>query len=648
LQSGFISQTSWVLDLAIASQIELILDSLDAMDLGLAVIDGQRRINLSNDRLREYLDVPAELLEAGRDFAEVLQFCHARGDCRSGDGCLAEATRLAELTGGQTLVRAIQGPGARNLEFRQCPVGEGHFLLTYRDTSARQAKVTEAVESERRLLDFAEAGSDWFWEMDENYLYTWFSDNFIDAIGFKPEVRYGVSRLDLIDKFLDENGAELHKQSLDQRKPFKDIISRPKLDDGRQLWFRASGVPIYDSEGNFKGYRGISSNVTDEIAFRDRTKSESERIAGAMDHLKETMALFDDRDRLVFCNNAFRALNHPIRDIVAPGITFEEIIRGNIKRGYFDGVVGVPEEFVQQRLEQFHNPSGPVDVAMADGSWVRVNIQLLDDGERVLTANDITSLKQAELDLRTAKEQAEQANRAKSMFLANMSHELRTPLNAISGFSEIIGQELFGSLGDPHYKEYAQDIHASGQHLLAIINDILDLSRIEEGQDTLEESESEISDVIHACMPLVRERAAAARVRIDLNIADGLPTVLLDVRRVKQVLINLLSNAIKFTESGGTITISAAIDEAGGITVAVEDTGIGMRPDEIPKALEPFGQIDSSLSRRYEGTGLGLSLARQLTETHGGQLHIESQLGVGTTVKMSLPAERLTTTESLG
>jgi signal transduction histidine kinase len=278
---------------------------------------------------------------------------------------------------------------------------------------------------------------------------------------------------------------------------------------------------------------------------------------------------------------------------------------------------------------------------LGDGSWVRINVQLLASGERVLAVSDITGLKRAEADLHAAKEQAEQASRAKSMFLANMSHELRTPLNAISGFSEIIQQELFGPLGDAHYGEYARDIHASGQHLLAIINDILDLSRIEEGQDELEESENTFAEVIQACLPLVRERAVAAKVRIELDIAADLPTVMLDLRRMKQILINLLSNAIKFTEAGGYVRVAASVEPSGDMIIAVSDSGIGMRPEDIPKALEPFGQIDSSLSRSYEGTGLGLSLARQLTEAHGGELQISSEPNIGTTVQIILPSYRV-------
>jgi len=627
----------------LASQIELILGSLEAIDLGLAVIDDRRRIVFANDRLRQYLDLPAELLEAGRDFAEVVQFCHARDMHNGVNGCLSAETRLAELSAGHEITHELIGPKGRNLECRQNPLGEGNVLLTYRDISIRHATMMEAEQSERRLLDFAEAGSDWFWEMDENYNYTWFSDNFTRNVGPAADTRYGKNRFELIAEFGDEDGERIHRQTLAERKPFKGLITRPVFDDDREVWLRTSGAPFYDENEVFRGYRGVASDISKEIAFRDQAKSDGERIAGAMDHLNETIALFDDQDRLVFYNNAFRALNHRIISIIAPGITFEEITRENLKIGYFDEMTISHEEFIQQRLRDFHDPGEPVDLALENDTWVRVTIQLLNTGERVLTANDITNLKRAEMDLRTAKEQAEQANRAKSMFLANMSHELRTPLNAISGFSEIIAQELFGTLGDPHYKEYAQDIHASGQHLLAIINDILDLSRIEEGQDTLEESENDVCDVIDACMPLVRERAAAARVRIELDVADGLPTIMIDLRRVKQVLINLLSNAIKFTELGGTITVSAAIDDSGGMTITVHDTGIGMRPDEIPRALEPFGQIDSSLARRYEGTGLGLSLARQLTETHGGQLQIESQIDVGTSVRVSLPAERLAT-----
>lgn len=623
---------------------DCLLEALNGIDLGLAVIDGNRRILFLNELLGDYLKVPADFLETGKDFAETLRYCHTRGDFGTCEGCGSADDLFAQATMRQEWRLDPVWAEGRCLELHGRPLADDRFLITYRDISAQYAAAAAAIDSDRRLLDFAEAGSGWFWEMDENYNYTWFSNNFSRSADAKPDTRYGRNRFDLISEFADADGEQIHRRTLSERKPFKDLITQPKFDDGRILWFRTSGAPFYDNDGVFRGYRGVATDVTGEIAFREQTKSDGERIATAMDHLDETMALFDSHDRLVFCNEAFRDLNRRIIDLIQPGVTFEELIRANMQTGYFDGVVTTtPEEFIQQRLRQFHESDGPVDMVLGDGSWVRINAQLLANGERVLAVSDITGLKRAEADLHAAKEQAEQASRAKSMFLANMSHELRTPLNAISGFSEIIQQELFGPLGDAHYGEYASDIHASGQHLLAIINDILDLSRIEEGQDELEESENVIADVIQACLPLVRERAVAAKVRIELEIASDLPAVMIDLRRMKQILINLLSNAIKFTEAGGYVRVGAGVEPSGNMIVAVSDSGIGMRPEDIPRALEPFGQIDSSLSRSYEGTGLGLSLARQLTEAHGGELLISSELNTGTTVQIVLPSERVIT-----
>jgi len=233
------------------------------------------------------------------------------------------------------------------------------------------------------------------------------------------------------------------------------------------------------------------------------------------------------------------------------------------------------------------------------------------------------------------------ASRAKSEFLANMSHELRTPLNAILGFSELIRGELLGPVGTPRYRDYASDIYESGQHLLQIINDVLDMSKIEVGKLVLREDPIEVASVVRASTALVAQRAVMSGIVLTTEVPEDLPILIADELRLKQILLNLLSNAIKFTRREGRATVGASVRPDGSFTIWVADTGIGMTKGEIALALEPFRQIDSDLARKYEGTGLGLPLARALVEMHGGRLEIASTPGVATTVTVSLPAARV-------
>ncbi len=243
--------------------------------------------------------------------------------------------------------------------------------------------------------------------------------------------------------------------------------------------------------------------------------------------------------------------------------------------------------------------------------------------------------------LSEALREARLANRAKSEFLANMSHELRTPLNAIIGFSEAARQQLFGPIGHEKYKDYFNDIHDSGNHLLDLINDILDLSVIEAGRLELNEEEIEVKELIDSCLYQIRYQAGAAGVKLHGEDDPGLPKLRADRLRVKQILLNLLANAIKFTPKDGDITVHAEMAENGSLCISVTDSGIGIADAEIPKIMAPFAQVQSSKTRDHEGTGLGLSLSQSLMELHGGTLTLESRVGVGTTTTICFPAKRL-------
>ena len=391
-----------------------------------------------------------------------------------------------------------------------------------------------------------------------------------------------------------------------------------------------------------------------------------------LEAMTDGISVADQNLKMVAFNSQFLDLLGFPPDRFQFGDPFEKFIEFNAERG--DYGPGDKEEQVSKRIEQAKRfESHRFERIRPDGTVLDISGNPLSGGVFVTLYSDITKRRRAEDELKKAydtledrvaerteeltrqiaereqverelvraKTVAEIANRAKSDFLAYMSHELRTPLNAIIGFSEITQSQSFGPVGNQKYVEYAADINQSGLHLLAIINDVLDLSAIEAEKLELSTEQVGLATLAKIAKQFLSRRAIDEGVRIINTVGMETPLIMADKRRVKQILINLLSNAVKFTPRDGTVTISAGLEADGCMALVIADTGVGMDESEIAEALEPFGQADSTLSRKFEGTGLGLPLSKRLVEAHGGTLKIESRPQKGTTVTVRFPAERV-------
>ena len=413
-----------------------------------------------------------------------------------------------------------------------------------------------------------------------------------------------------------------------------------ELRDG--AWFRVAERRTADG-----GFVVISTNITElrrrETELRnigEELRHKNVLLDAALDNMVQGLAMYDVNQRLIICNQRFLDLYNLPASMGQPGTDLVEILDYTAK---LEGLT--PEQANTMRQRRMGTAASVKQAKLQDflsnGRVINVLHRPMPGGGSLATYDDVTGSYSAERQLRSAKEEAELASRAKSDFLANVSHELRTPLNAIIGFSEIIKDQLFGPMGNQRYREYAIDIHDSGTHLLSLINDILDLSKIEAGKFELHEEPIDFETATKSSFRIMRDRAEEAGVTLELDVPPKLPRLRADPRAVKQILLNLLSNAVKFTDAGGRVVVSAQLAGNGGLRIQVEDTGIGIAEEDIAKAMAPFGQVDSSLSRKYEGTGLGLPLTRRLVDLHDGSLTLTSQAEQGTCVTINFPQDRV-------
>jgi two-component system cell cycle sensor histidine kinase PleC len=442
-----------------------------------------------------------------------------------------------------------------------------------------------------------------------------------------------------------------------------DQTFRMQHTDGHWIWLRVRCELSQGAADSGLHLIGIAVDITEQKSLAEKTVEADLRLRDAIETIPEAFVLWDAGDRLVLCNSHFQRLHKLPDSAVTPGTSYETVIE----------VGSMPE--VRTRLHESGTQAPGArtfEAQLDDGKWLHISERRTKDGGYVSVGTDITRIKEHEqklvdndlrlratvIDLKRSqaalerqaleladlaekysqeKTRAEEANQTKSKFLANMSHELRTPLNAIIGFSEIMESGMFGTLGSEKYQEYCHDILTSGHYLLEVINDILDMSKIEAGRMKLDMEPLDLSKTLAESLRVVSGRADDKNLLLDADI-EGTISVVADRRAIKQIIVNLLSNAVKFTPDGGKVVVRSR-ELSDSILLMIADTGIGIAPQSLARLGRPFEQVESQLTKTYHGSGLGLAIARSLTNLHGGSMRLRSRLGAGTVVCVSLPRD---------
>lgn len=501
----------------------------------------------------------------------------------------------------------------------------------------------------------------WDWDMVRGKMY--WSRSMYDMLGYEPcNSMLSFGEVDDIIHPEDGDLFELANKIVEREIDHIDQVFRMRHADGQWVWMRAR-AQVIDPEAPEIQLIGIAVDVTEQRHLALRSEAADLRLRTAIENINESFVLWDAAQRLIMCNSKYQKDN---------GLSDRDVMPGAARAVLEDRMLAFASE---RRLANTNGPQGGAtfERQLSDGRWLQVNELRTRDGGTVSVGSDITQIKlhQEKLvdserrlmatihDLSLARraeeerakelvelnreymketERAEAANRAKSEFLANMSHELRTPLNAIIGFSELMEQGLFGPLGSPRYEEYANDINGSGKYLLGVINDILDMSKIEAGQFSVDREEIDLCPLIRETVRVISLQAAEKSITVETRIADTM-TLFADRRAIKQIAINLLSNAVKFTGQGGHISVRAR-NTSGALVLTIEDNGCGIPKEALSKLGRPFEQVQNQFSKNHAGSGLGLAISRSLAELQGGALKIRSTEGVGTIVSVRIPVKK--------
>jgi len=500
----------------------------------------------------------------------------------------------------------------------------------------------------------------WDWDIARGRLY--WSDSMYELLGY--DRREDFLSFGEVNALIHPDDGDLYSladQLASSEASMVDHNFRIRGASGAWVWLRARAEMMLEADDSGHHLIGIAVDITEHRLLADRSAKADARLRDAIEAISEAFVLWDADNRLVVCNSRFLKLHDLTPGAAVPGQFYADVMQGSRPQVVRQQTLGGSRPDVGSRT---------FEAQLADGRWLQINERRTKDGGYVSVGTDITALKRHEeqlveserrliasvADLKKSRQtleaqtqqladlaeryleqkaQAESANRTKSEFLANMSHELRTPLNAIIGFAEVMEDGLFGPLGSEKYRDYCRDIRTSGTYLLSVINDILDMSRIEAGRMRLSRQSIEVDAIVTKALVFVSELARTKHLEIAV---ETLPQVAIfaDERALQQILVNLLQNAVKFTPQGGRIAVRPR-RAANAVNIFVEDGGIGIPKDAIANLGRPFEQVETEFTRTYKGSGLGLAIARSLAELHGGSLRIRSQPGVGTIVLVHLP-----------